>query len=132
MMLTKYYIAAAWGGAVWTLSKTFDMTNAENLGIVLEAMSYTTYNDIVPVYKEIALKTKTARDDESSEMLDIIFDNIYFDFGTNIMYDAVFAETFLKDIFKSWSGDIIVSSMENALPTIVAYMDDINTLTQEA
>ena len=124
------YIAAAWGGAVWTLPKTFDTADADNLGIVLEAMSYATYHEVVPVYKEIALKTKTARDNESEEMLDIIFDNVYFDFGTNIMYDAVIADTFLTDIFNSGSSGIIISSMEKALPVIQKYMDDINTLTQ--
>lgn len=85
------YKSAAWGGAVWTLSRTFDMADAEKLGSALEAMSFYGYRDVIPVYKEVALKTKTTRDNESADMLDIIFGTIYFDFGTNIMYDAVFA-----------------------------------------
>lgn len=55
-------------GAVMTLSKTFDFDNADCAGIILEAMSFSGYYDIVPQYKEIALKTKTARDNESSAM----------------------------------------------------------------
>lgn len=125
------YCSAAWGGAVWTLSKTFDMTYADNLGIVLEAMSYYGYKDVIPVYKEVALKTKTARDNESADMLDIVFNTIYFDFGTNIMYDAVFAQTFLTDIFNSKSSESIVSSIESARPTIDKYISDIFELSAE-
>ena len=125
------YCSAAWGGAVWTLPKTFDMNKEDNLGTVLEAMSYYGYKDVIPVYKEVALKTKTARDDESSDMLDIVFSTIYFDFGTNIMYDAVIAESFLKDIFNSKSADTIVSSMEKARPEIEKYIADIFEMAAE-
>ena len=125
------YCSAAWGGAVWTLPKTFNMDKADNLGIVLEAMSYYGYKDVIPVYKEVALKTKTARDNESSDMLDIVFSTIYFDFGTNIMYDAVIAESFLKDIFNSKSADTIVSSMENARPRIEQHIADIFEMAAE-
>lgn len=125
------YCSAAWGGAVWTLSKTFDLQNADNLGIALEAMSWSGYRDIIPIYKEIALKTKTARDDESAKMLDIIFGTIYFDFGTNIMYDAVFADGFLNSIFRSKSSDSILSSIEKNLPKIEKYIDDIYLLVAD-
>ena len=107
------------------------MTYADNLGIVLEAMSYYGYKDVIPVYKEVALKTKTARDNESADMLDIVFSTIYFDFGTNIMYDAVFAQTFLTDIFNSKSSESIVSSIESARPTIDKYISDIFEISAE-
>ena len=125
------YCSAAWGGAVWTLSKTFDLADAEKLGVILEAMSYYSYENIIPVYKEVALKTKTARDNESADMLDIIFDTIYFDFGTNIMYDAIFVPTFLNDIFTSKSSTAIVSSMEKAREKITEYQTEIFTAAEE-
>ncbi len=107
------------------------MADADKLGIILEAMSYYGYENIIPVYKEIALKTKTARDNESADMLDIIFDTIYFDFGTNIMYDAVFVSTFLNDIFNSKSSTAVVSSMEKAREKITQYMIDIFAMAEE-
>ncbi len=119
------YCAAAWGGAVWSLSKTVSKDELENVGLVMEALNFAGYRDVIPVYKEIALKTKTARDNESEEMLDIIFDSIYFDFGTNIMYDAVFAQTFLTDIFKAKTSSVVVSSMVSALPQIEEYITDL-------
>lgn len=125
------YKSAAWGGVVWTLSRAFDMADAEKLGAALEAMSFYGYRDVIPVYKEVALKTKTARDNESADMLDIIFGTIYFDFGTNIMYDAVFAEGFIKSIYKAKSSDSIVSSMEKNKKTIDKYIADIFEMAAE-
>lgn len=119
------YYAAAWGGALWLLAKTFDTADAEKLGTILEAMSFAGWRDVVPVYKEIALKTKTTRDNESAEMLDIIFDSIYFDYGTNLMYDSVCANTFLTDIWIAKSSDILVSSMQNAMPKIDEFILNI-------
>ena len=48
---------------------------------VLEAMSSTSYNIVKPVYYEATLRTKLAQDPQSSEMMDIITQNVYIDPG---------------------------------------------------
>ena len=48
-------------------------------GFVLEALSAESRYTLQPAYYEIALRGKYARDDESQEMLDIIFSNIVYD-----------------------------------------------------
>ena len=53
--------------------------DAERCGAVIEALSAESYYTLTPAYYDIVLKTKNARDDASSEMLDIIFDNRVFD-----------------------------------------------------
>ena len=53
--------------------------NAERSGAVIEALSAESYYTLTHAYYDIVLKTKNARDDASSEMLDIIFDNRIFD-----------------------------------------------------
>ncbi len=50
------------------------------VGCVLEALAYYGYRDVLPEYYEITLKGKVSRDDDSTKMLDLIFDNIRFDF----------------------------------------------------
>ena len=50
-------------------------------GIILEAMSYEGMKTIKPAFYESLLKTKTARDSESAEMLDFIFGNLSYDIG---------------------------------------------------
>lgn len=53
--------------------------DAERCGAVIEALSAEGYYTLTPAYYDIVLKTKNARDDASSEMLDIIFENRIFD-----------------------------------------------------
>ena len=56
-------------------------TDFEGTGILLDALSKRSREDVVPVYRETVLESKYARDEDSLEMLNIIFDNRVFDFG---------------------------------------------------
>ena len=47
---------------------------------VLEALAYYGYQDILPEYYDRVLKGQNTRDNESEAMLDIIFNNVSFDF----------------------------------------------------
>ncbi|MBE6657926.1 MAG: hypothetical protein E7604_05715 [Ruminococcaceae bacterium] len=47
---------------------------------ILEALAYYGYQDILPEYYERVLKGQSTRDNESEAMLDIIFNNVNFDF----------------------------------------------------
>lgn len=51
-------------------------------GLIMETMARTSYEILVPAIYEKTLHGKVARDDESSLMLDIIFENASFDFNT--------------------------------------------------
>jgi ABC-type glycerol-3-phosphate transport system substrate-binding protein len=55
--------------------------NIERTGIILEALTAESKYTLLPAYYDISLKTKFARDDESSEMLDLIFANRIYDVG---------------------------------------------------
>jgi len=48
----------------------------------MEALGAESYRWVTPAYYEIALKTKYSRDEETSQMLDIIKSGLRFDFGT--------------------------------------------------
>ncbi|MCI8388488.1 MAG: hypothetical protein HFE63_08510 [Clostridiales bacterium] len=54
--------------------------DADMVGCILEALAYYGYKDVRPQYFERALKGKVSRDNESEAMLDIIFNNIEYDF----------------------------------------------------
>lgn len=49
----------------------------EKTGILLEAMAYESYKTVRPDFFDIMLDGKVARDEESTEMLDIIYKNMY-------------------------------------------------------
>ncbi|MGN1128372.1 MAG: hypothetical protein ACI4T6_05380, partial [Candidatus Flemingiibacterium sp.] len=50
-------------------------------GAVLEALSSSNHDTVLPAYFEIALKTKYSRDNDSARMYDIIRDTMILDFG---------------------------------------------------
>ena len=78
--------------AVWTYFLTVPVSNPdiETASIVLDTMSYLSYRDIVPIYYDVVLQVKHIRDEETSEMLDIIrstrtyFTAYAFGFGADI------------------------------------------------
>jgi len=56
-------------------------TNPERTSIILEALGAESRNTTLPAFKEVSLRTKFARDDESAEMIDIIFNSLAVDLG---------------------------------------------------
>lgn len=54
---------------------------ADMIGAVCEAMGYYNYISVIPAYYEVALKVKYSRDDKTSQMLDLISDSAYTNFG---------------------------------------------------
>jgi len=67
--------------------------NIERTGIITEALTAESYYTLKPAYYDVSLKTKLARDDESGEMMDIIFASRTYDlakiYNWGSIYDAV-------------------------------------------
>lgn len=127
------YYSASWGGHVLMLPKTVNPadTEGEYIGTILEAMSFAGYYDLLPLYKEVALKSKTARDEESAAMLDIIYASATFDFGTNILYDSVIATDVLQPLWDKKDSSSIVSTCTAKEKKIATYIDDVLTAVAE-
>jgi hypothetical protein len=51
-------------------------------GFITEALAYESGDTLIPAFYDLTLLTKTARDDESEGMLDIIFNNRVYDIGS--------------------------------------------------
>ncbi|MHC1694799.1 MAG: hypothetical protein AB9835_05945 [Eubacteriales bacterium] len=63
------------------ISVPISAPDMDRTGVILEALSAESMYTVIPAYYDVTLKTKFARDDESSEMLDIIFSSRVFDLG---------------------------------------------------
>lgn len=106
------------------------VTNIEKVGAVIEALAAESRKSVVPAFYDVALKTKYARDEESSDMIDIIRDGIGFNFG--ILYVVP-----LGNVHLEWrtlitnKQNTIVSSVEkkiggwnkNLVKVLAAYED---------
>ncbi len=68
-----------------TTQNSFSMpvtcANPSMAGAVMEALSASNYQMVLPAYFEVALKTKLAADSESAMIFDIIHDSMILDFG---------------------------------------------------
>lgn len=64
-----------------TLSIPNTVEDIERSGIITEALTAESYYTLKPAYYDVSLKTKLARDDESGEMMDLIFANRTYDLG---------------------------------------------------
>ncbi|MBO4770317.1 MAG: extracellular solute-binding protein [Clostridia bacterium] len=55
--------------------------NVNRTGLILEALCIAGHQDVIPEYYEVTVKSRDTRDDESYEMLDIIFRGRVYDLG---------------------------------------------------
>ena len=69
----------SWNGFMWIPVTA----SAEMSGAVCEALAVESYKHVVPAYYDILLTSKIARDEESKEMIDIIYDGACYDFALN-------------------------------------------------
>jgi hypothetical protein len=76
----EQYVSLDWSGlmCIPTTAQNLDMIGAAN-----ELLAYESLDTTVPAYYDVLLTGKFARDDETVEMLDIIFSNIVYDYGMN-------------------------------------------------
>ncbi len=120
------YYSRVSGALITTIPVTSSIKDMT--GAILEAMACSSRNDIIPVYYEIALKSKYSRDTESSDMLDIIFGNRVYDLGDSLWCDQI-RDNFVKEMFQSNDRDI-ASKLKARQKIITKTMDkNISALT---
>lgn len=59
-----------------------NITDSESVGLVMETMARYSYTELIPAVCEITMEGKMTRDEESIEMLKVIYRNPVFDFNT--------------------------------------------------
>ena len=94
----------------------------KKVGTILEAMAYEGYKYLTPAYYDISLKTKYARDDASSEMLDLILAGRSADLGY-IGNLGGFLESLVNDVVKR--KDTFASTIETNLPKLNTDLEKI-------
>ena len=80
----KYLTSVDARGGV--LALPINASDIERSGIIVEALSAESRRYVVPAYYDISLTMKDARDEESKDMLDILFDGRVYDIG--YIYDS--------------------------------------------
>ncbi|MCR5264071.1 MAG: hypothetical protein K6D94_09365 [Clostridiales bacterium] len=94
----SYHVLTS-GTGVLTIPATLPDDRFENVSILIDALARDSHYDLLPTYREVVLKTKYSRDEDSAEMLDIIFNAGTFDLGLSIWPDVTYykyMESYLK------------------------------------
>ena len=85
-----YSVVNPYTGVLLGVPKTAQ--DLERTSVILEAMAAESRYTIQPAYYETVLQRKFTRDEESSEMLDIIFNSRVYDIGSVYAFGNVFLD----------------------------------------
>ena len=104
--------------------------NPECISVVLEAMAYDSYKNVIPTYYDVVLQTKYTRDEESPEMLDLIREGRVYDIG-------YYYEGFVGEI--SSIGACLATEADHSFSTFyakyetkaIAKLEEINGIYRE-
>ena len=107
-------------------------TDPETVSYIMEAMAAASHYDLQSAYYDVTLKTKSARDDESLEMLDLIFKNRILDIGELCNF-GTFSTNLLR--WASGMGDYNImsryaaneSKIEADVEKFIAAVDEIDS-----
>ena len=81
-------------------------------GAVMEALMCESYNTVIPAYYDIMLKSRNSRDEESQEMLDLIFGSFVIDIGDTTMC-AYIRDNFVATMMGNNSRDFASTVAKN-------------------
>ena len=70
-----------------------DVKNIEQNAIITEALAAESYRSLLPSYFEIILKTRYAKDMETSQMIDIMYDTVAFDIAYIYRHNVSYVES---------------------------------------
>ena len=122
----QYYTLAEEYSRVFSVPVTAD---AECSSLILEALSAESVSTVTPAFYDVVLDGKAVRDEESKEMLDIIFANKVFDIG--FLGNVANFKTMMLNLEKQDSTNVtsqfasVLSSAEAALEKICENFDGI-------
>ena len=109
------YYNAVYAGCTTAISIPVTASDIERTGIVLEALTAESYYTLRPAYYDISLKSKLMRDDESGEMLDLIFATRCYDLGQVYNWGGIF-DMFATETQKK--NTAFVSAYEKLIPKV--------------
>ena len=118
-------------GCEQTCIPTTNVADLEMTGVVLEAMASDSAQHLVPAFYDVMLKSKHTRDNESEEMLEIVFGNRIFDWGDTV-YCPELRDGPVRDMMKNNNRDIasvaakLEKTMNKKIEQAITAFEDLN------
>ena len=112
----EQYHSLVEGGAQTVLPRMLAEEDLTRVGTLLDALGYYSYYESIPAYIDVLIMGKVARNEDSEEMLQLVFNTSAYDLGTGI-WSAETKNKYVSNIF-SKSADTIASQTEKIAPAI--------------
>ena len=114
----QYYTPASTGMA-YGICIPVNVPDADFSAYMIEVLACGGKNYITPAYYDVALKSRAAKDNDSEEMLDLIFSNVVYDLG--VMYN--FGEIDFFGLLMEQDQTSVASHLQSIEPAIQAAID---------
>jgi len=102
------------------------VSDTEKSSIILEEMSYLSGKYYTPAYYDITLKTKSSRDEESLDMLDLIYDRRTVDIGS--LYKVGGIMDGIQGMIYPSGGNNFASFIESNRTSVNTKLDEMNSM----
>lgn len=125
------YYSLVEGGAQSILPRMLDEEDLNRIGTILDAFAYYSYYESIPAYIDVLIMGKVARNEDSEEMLQLVFDTSAYDLGTGI-WSADTKNKYVQTIFSVSKNDIasrtekIKSGIESQLEKFTSALDELS------
>ncbi|MBR4895541.1 MAG: hypothetical protein IKZ41_03865 [Clostridia bacterium] len=103
--------------------------DSEMSSIVFEALTCESFNSVIPAYKDVALKSKFARDEDSSDMIDVILEHRIIDFGDSY-FQGTIRDGFVAGMFVNDNHDL-ASAVKTRTKSTEKTLDKMITAYEE-
>ncbi len=110
-----YHTVSRDNATVMFIPQSLPEEDMANLGTLISAISEQSMHYVTPAYYDVQLKYRDSRDDESGEMLDIIFDSRTFDLGCAYSWGGIIGQYMSLDKNIASRFESNISSAESAL-----------------
>ena len=110
-------------GAVCMLAVPMTILDPERTGILCEGLAVESYKNVRDALFEVTAKSKSARDADSTRMMDLVMATRVFDLGYSHMYDQSLVN-FVRDLLQRDSTDV-ASTIEKGIKPVQKKLEKI-------
>lgn len=90
--------------------------NVEQAGIIMDAMAYQSYIDVLPIFYDFTVSQKGLRNEQSIKMLDIIRESRYYDLGMTYGWTRTLVDS-ISTLLRAGNANVssVIAAQENAI-----------------
>lgn len=119
----RYYHTVSQGNAS-CMCIPVGLSDTEDVGLIVEAIAEMSLQKVTPAYYDVQLKYRDSHDDESGEMLDIIFSSRTFDLGAAFNWGSLLTQYTSLDSNVASRFETNLSSAESAMQEMIEYIGE--------